>query len=258
MSKLTLYFLLAGCMATFALRAADNPFIGKWKLNPSKSELTDVMKIQAAGEKTYAVTFGADPETIVADGTDQPGLGGTTLSITVEDPHTWKVVRKKNGRTIISAVWKLSEDGSTLTDDFTGDQPNGPALRLDYVYKRAAGTSGFPGTWESSTENVNSVFEIQIQPWEGDGLSFIDAAEGVTMKVKLDGKDYPNEGVNAPPGSSASARQKNERSLEMTSKVKGKITNTQQISLSPNLKILTISVLPVNRSKPNVLVFERE
>jgi hypothetical protein len=258
MSKHTFHLLLVGCLATGGLWAANDTFTGKWKLNPSKSELTDQMKVEAVGEKTYALTFGADAETIVADGTDQPGLGGTTLSITVEDPHTWKVVRKKEGHTLIMATWKLSEDGTTLTDNFTGYQPNGSALRLDYVYKRTAGSSGFPGTWESSSENVNSVFEIQIQPWEGDGLSFIDAAEGVTKNIKFDGKDYPNEGQDIPPGSASSARRVNERSLQMTDKIKGKITDTQQISLSPDLRTLTMTVLLVGRRKPNVLVFERE
>jgi hypothetical protein len=50
----------------------------------------------------------------------------------------------------------------------------------------------------------------------------------------------------------------NERSLEMTDKIKGKITDTQQISLSPDLRTLIMTVLRVGRRKPNVLVFERE
>jgi hypothetical protein len=93
---------------------------------------------------------------------------------------------------------------------------------------------------------------------EGDGLSFIDAAEGVTKNIKFDGKDYPNEGQDIPPGSASSPRRVNERSLEVTDKIKGKITDTQQIFLSPDLKTLTMTVLLVGRSNPNVLVFERE
>lgn len=258
MSKQVFNLLLLGCMATGTLWAANDWFIGKWKLNPMKSQLTDQMKVEAVGDKTYTFTFGTQPETIVADGTDQPGLGGTTLSATVEDPHKWKVVRKKDGRTIIMAIWTLSEDGGTLTDDFTGYQPNGSTMRLNYIYKRTAGTSGFPGTWESTTEDVNSVFEIRIQPWQGDGLSVVDAAEGVTKHFKFDGKDYPDEGENTSPGSASSAHQLNEHSLELTDTVKGKPTDRQQISVSPDLKTLTVSVLLVGRDKPNVLVFERE
>jgi hypothetical protein len=166
--------------------AADDPFVGKWKLNPDKSALTDQMKVEVVGESKYALTFaGSDAETVVADGTDQPALFGSTLSITIEQPDTWKVVRKVNGRTIITATWKLSEDGKTLTDNFTGNQADGSTLSLNFVYKRTAGASGFPGTWESTNEKVNSVFEIEIRPYEDDGLAFITPAQQTTLNMNF-------------------------------------------------------------------------
>jgi hypothetical protein len=54
--------------------------------------------------------------------------------------------RKKDGRMLITAIWKLSKDGTTLSNDFTGYQPNGSTLNFYYVYKRTAGRSGFSGT----------------------------------------------------------------------------------------------------------------
>jgi hypothetical protein len=259
MLKRTFQLLLAAGLVTGTLWAANDPFAGKWRLNPSKSKLTDQMKIEAAGANRYAIDFGGGTaENIVADGTDQPGRSGTTLSITVAGPETWKVVRKRDGRTLLTAIWKLSQDGSTLTDNFTGNQPNGSTLRLDYVYKRTAGISGFPGTWESTSEKVNSAFEIQIQPYEEDGLSFINPAQGTTQNIKFDGKDYPNRGPNVASGSVSSARRVNDRALEMTDKIESKIRDTRQIELSPDLKMLTVTVHPVGQSKPNVLVFDRE
>jgi hypothetical protein len=136
--------LLAGCLATCGLCAAHDPFVGKWKLNSSRSKITDEMNVEPVGTNKYALTFsGTDPETVVADGTDQPAVFGTTLSIAVKDPNTWQVVRKKDGRMLISAIWKLSEDGETLTDAFTGYDRKGVASTTDYVYKRTAGHSGF-------------------------------------------------------------------------------------------------------------------
>ena len=52
----------------------------------------------------------------MADGSDQPALSGTTLSITVKGPNSWEVVRKMKGRTLLMAHWTLSEDGKTLND----------------------------------------------------------------------------------------------------------------------------------------------
>jgi hypothetical protein len=42
----TLQLLLAGCLMTGTLWAADNPFVRKWKVNPSNSKLNDEMKVE--------------------------------------------------------------------------------------------------------------------------------------------------------------------------------------------------------------------
>jgi len=258
MFKRTFELLLVACLGTGALWAANDPFVGEWKLNPARSKLTDQMKVESVGANKYVFDFGGGSETIVVDGTDQPGNFGSTLSVTVEGPDTWKVIRKKDGRMLITATWKLSKDGNTLTDDFTGIEPNGSTFNLNYVYKRTAGSSGFAGTWESTSETVNSVFVLQVRPYEGDGLSFIDPSEEETKNVKFDGKDYPNLGPNVVPGSASSVRRVNERTLEMTDKIDGKVMDAQQIELSSDLKTLTMTVHTVGRSEPNILVFERQ
>ena len=77
MSKRTYQLLPVTCLVTGALWAVNDPFVGKWKLNPSKSRFPDEMKVKTAGANRYAFDFGAgSPETIVADGTDQPGISG--------------------------------------------------------------------------------------------------------------------------------------------------------------------------------------
>ena len=117
------------CLAIGTVWAASDPFVGKWKVNPSKSRLTDEMKVETVDENKYAITFGPGAvDTIVADGTDQPALQGTTLSVTAQGPNNWKVVRKKEGRKVVTAIWTLSGDGKTLDDAFTGYQPDGSRL----------------------------------------------------------------------------------------------------------------------------------
>jgi hypothetical protein len=251
---------LVVCLIEGTLWAANDPFVGKWKVNPSKSRLTDEMKVEAVSENKYAITFGPGAiDTIVADGNDQPALQGTTLSLTVEGPNNWKVVRKREGRTVVTGYWTLSGDGKTLNDDFTAYHPDGSTIKLHYVYKRSAGSSGFMGTWESASEELNSVIELEIQPYQGDGLSFNGSIYGWAKNMKFDGQDYPDLGPNAAAGSASSGRRVNERSLELTDKFQGKITETRRIELSTDLKTLTMSMLPAGESKPkNILVFERE
>jgi hypothetical protein len=267
----SLLLLPVVCLAIGMLWAANDPFVGKWKVNPSKSKLIDEMRVEAAGENRYTFTFGpGQVDTVVADGSDQPALSGTTLSITVKGPNNWEVVRKMKGRTLLRAQWTLSEDGKTLNDAFTQylpdgttlfsePLPNGSTLVLPYVYERTAGNSGFPGTWDSESAKVKTGMELQVEPYEGDGLSFKRSDEQVVKRIKLDGNDYPELDSNGgDKGTAYSGRRVNERSLGITYKLKGKITSTWQIELSPDLKTLTMTARPVGQSRPkSILVFDR-
>src|SRR5436190_13432271 len=257
----TFGLLLVACLVTSSVWAANDPFVGKWKVNPSKSKLNDEMKVEAVGANKYTFTFGpGQVDTIVDDGSDQPALQGTTLSVTVEGPNNWKVMRKMKGRTLLTGYWTLSEDGKTLNDAYTEYAPDGSASSVPYVYERTAGSSGFPGTWDSESEKVKAGIELQIQPYEGDGLSFNGGPDATMAKgMKFDGNDYPDLSPNGDAGSAYSGRRVNERSLEITEKFKGKITGTRQIELSRDLKTLTVTVRPVGRSRPkSILVYDRE
>jgi hypothetical protein len=53
--------LIFACLVTSTVWAANDPFVGKWKVNPSKSKLIDEMKVEAAGPNTFpslGVSFG--------------------------------------------------------------------------------------------------------------------------------------------------------------------------------------------------------
>ena len=265
-----LQLLLVVCLVTGPVWASNDPFIGKWKVNPSRSKLYDEMKVEVAGANRYALTFGpGQTDTIVADGTDQPALSGTTLSLTVKGPNNWEVIRKMKGRTLLTAHWTLSEDGRTLNDAFTQylpdgmtlfsqPLPNGSTLFLPYVYQRTAGKSGFLGTWDSDSATVKAGIELQIRPYEADSLSFKRSDEETPKMIKLDGNEHPDLDKNGA-GTTYSGRRVNERSLEITEKSKGKITGARQIELAPDLKTLTVTVRLVGQSQPqSILVFERE
>lgn len=245
------------CAIAGILWAAQDPFVGKWKLNPSKSKQTDVMKVQSLGGNKYAFDFGGGAEKIVADGTDQPGNFGTMLAATIEGPDTWKVVRKKDGYTMLTAIWKLSQDGNSLTDNYTEFPPNAASSTVIYHYTRTADGQSFAGTWES-TMPVDSTSELQIRPYEGNGLSFIRSSQQTPRNIKFDGKDYPVGGRVVIEGASFSALRKDERRLEITDKIQGKIIRTEQVELSPDLKTFTWTMRRIGQSEPDVFVYERQ
>lgn len=239
--------------------AATDPFAGTWKLNPKKSKLADEMEVEAAGPDKYTFIFSGDnSETIVADGTDQPGIFGTTFAVTVLSPRQWKVVRKTGGKVTISAIWDLSVDGNTLTDNFTGYRADGSTSNLLYKYTRAGGGSGFAGTWESVEEQVNSSYEMQIETFKGDGLSFINPAQKATKSVKFDGKDYEAQGPNIPAGYATSGRRVSDREVELTDKVNGKVLDTQRVEVAPGGETLVITTHIPGHAKPNIQTFDRK
>ena len=246
MFKHSLPLLLFVFLVTCALREAEDPFVGDWKLDPAQSDLSTKMKVESLGANKYAFDLdgSGNVETIVADGTDQPGRNGTTLSLTVDGPSAWKVIRKKDGRTLLIGNWSLSKDGNTLTDHFTGFDAKGSPEPINYVFRRKGSGSGFVGTWVSTSEALNFVLVLQIRPYEGNGLSIIDSSTGNTKKVKFDGKDY---------------RRVNEHTLDFTDKkANGEIRDTQQLQLSSDLKTLTMTTRVNAQSDPQILVFERQ
>lgn len=241
LSRVFQLLLVAGLL-TGTSWAANDPFVGQWKLDPSRSKLADEMTVTKVDQEKFTFDFGGGtPETIVVNGTDQPGIGGTTLSVAAEG-RNWKVIRKKDGRMFITATWTLSDDGNALTDDFTTFGQDGSPSNIKYVYKRTAGDGpGFAGTWVSTSEAVNSVFTIQIGPYEDNGLAF--TFPGGTTNLKFDGK---------------AARRLNASTVETTRMSTGKVIETRQFKLSPDRKTLTITTRTVGRTAPNILVFERQ
>ena len=242
-------------VATSTFWTASDPCVGKWRLDVSRSTIVDEMRVETLGANRYRFSFeGASAETIVADGTDQPGLPGTTLSVKADDGGTLTVVRKQDGRIIVSATWKLSQDGDTLRDAFTSLQPDGSSVTVDYLYKRKSGTTGFAGAWESTTKPVGLEFELGIQPYDNSGLTFV--SPGSEKSVTFDGRDH------AVPGGkdslTLSGRRRGAMAMEYTEKKGDKVERQRQFELSRDGRTLTETLRTASQAAPDVLVFERE
>ena len=129
--------LVLACMSG-TLWAADHSFVGKWRVDPSKSTLIDQMKVAAVGPNKYAFTFeGTDAETIVVDGTDQPGLAGTVLSVTA--------------RALIRGRSSGSETG-TLSSSGPGTSPR-TARRSEMPLGQSSATVQY-SRWTTSTSGL--------------------------------------------------------------------------------------------------------
>jgi hypothetical protein len=256
MHKRVFLFLSLAFLASGAARAATDPMVGDWKLNPQKSKLVDEMKVASVGGNKYSFDFGGpQAETIAVDGTDQPGMAGTTLSVAAGEGN-WVVVRKKGSRVLLRATWTLSKDGNQLQDDYTQFAENGPTTHVVYLYDRRGPGERFAGDWVSTSQQIDSVYLLNVRPFEDGGLSIAVPAEGNTQKVKFDGKDYPQSGSE--PGRVTSARRVNERTVELTDKRGENVVRTKEMSISEDGKTLIMTIREPTRTDPNVLVFDRQ
>lgn len=250
--------LALACLLVGTLSASDDPFCGKWKLNMEKSKFTgEEVKIQDLGSNKYKWTVGNVSDTITYDGTDQPVHFGRTISMAPEGPNNWKMVIKKDGRVISSMTHTISNDGKTQTIKGTETKPDGTTSDFDVVWKRVGGGSGWGGTWESMDVKFTSPDELQIEAYEGDGLTFFTPAYQDKLSMKFDGKDYEEKGPNVAPDSVSSGKRVNAHTLDVTDKVKGQVMDHTKYEVSPDGKTLTLTIRETGQPKALTIVYDK-
>ncbi len=248
-------FGLAGATAL----AADDSFVGKWKLNPDKSQFTGLIyKIEDVGGNKYRFAFGDDAETVPLDGKGHPTKYGNTWAITQTGPNKWKWTRKHDGKVISISNWTVSEDGQIFSSSRESMRPDGSTSHEELKFKRTGGTSGLAGIWESTEFKMTPPTMLEIEKWQGDGYSFLNPAYKERAEFKLDGKDYPDKGPLVAKDTTVSGQRDDDHKLELTYKLKGKTTQTEHYELSTDGKTLTATITFPGESKSEVDVYDRQ
>jgi hypothetical protein len=246
------------CLLAGMTWAADEPFSGKWKLNMEKSKFSgEQSKIEDLGGNKYKWTSGNVSNTITADGTDQPVQFGRTISIAPEGTHNWKMVIKKDGNVLSSMTHTLSDDEKMQTIKGTENKPDGTTSDFNVTLKKISGGSSWAGTWESTDVKFTSPDEWNIEPYDGDGLTFNAPAYQDVLSLKFDGKDYDEKGPTVAPDSTSAGKRVNRRTLELTNKVKGQVMDHTRFEVSPDGKTLTLIVREVGQPKPLTIVYDK-
>lgn len=253
------FFSLAlACLVAGTLWASDDPFCGKWKLNMAKSKFVgQQIQIQDLGGNKYKWSFAGVSETYTYDGTDQPSQFGQTVSVAPEGNNNWKMVIKKDGKVISSMIHSISADGKTQTIKGTDYKADGTTSDFDVLWKKVAGGSGWGGTWEESGVKFTSPDELDIEPYETDGLSFITPAQKDVLRMKFDGKDYEEKGPTVPTGAASSGKRVNARTLEIADKMKDKVLGHTRYELSADGKTLTLISRATGQAKAQTIVYDK-
>jgi hypothetical protein len=246
------------CVAPL-IRAADESFVGKWKLNPDKSQLNGLTyKVEDAGSNQYKFVFGDDTETVSLDGKPNKTKYGNDWTVTKSGPNGWHWVTKRNGKTISDAMWTVSDDGATSVYVSTETRPDGSTSHDETKLRRTAGTSGLVGTWESTEIKIGAPYHIELAVWDKDGYSMKSPVYKGEADFKLDGKDYTPKGPRVAKGTTISGKKIDDRTMELTYKLNGKTTETDRWELSADGKTLTDTINYPGVDKQEVDVFERQ
>jgi hypothetical protein len=146
----TLISALVLALAVIAL-AADNPFVGTWKMNPAKSNGTNyksyTIKVESRDNGFSAVQDIVNTEgkvihaTVMAkyDGKEYPLKGSPDadmMSFTKPDPNTVDYIVKKNGKEVQRGQAFISQDGKIWTDKGGGKDANEQAFTYTIIMEK--------------------------------------------------------------------------------------------------------------------------
>jgi len=245
--------LLMGSLT--ALAAADDPFVGTWKVNWGKSQMAgQVIQIKDLGGNKYDWIYTDNHTEHIADGKEHPDKNGGTYLLTQESPLRWVLTDKRDGQVTGVSVWMLSEDGQQFKNEIKRTRKDGSSSTDEGRWARVGSGSGMAGTWELQ-KSEDSPFTLLIQPYKNDGLSFEYPADKWHQDFKFDGKDYPLNGSRVTPGTTSSATRIDQRTIQQTSKSNGKVTSTDEWVVSADGRTLTDTHHVPGQKQPMILIF---
>lgn len=251
--KRILVMLVALCSLTGTLLAADDPFVGRWKVNPAKSHVAGAqLKIEDLGSNRFTITSHNISSTFTADGTDQPDPFGTTTSISPEGSNALRMIVKRDGKVTQSMTLTLSSDGMMQTVKGANTTADGSTSDFEIELKRVSSGSGWTGTWEEVQEKTTSAHELDIETYQSRGLTFKSPDYLDVVNMRLNGKNYEQVGPDE-----FSGKRVDEHTLELIYKVKGHVLENRTYQVSPDGRTLTITTHESGNPQDEVEVCDR-
>lgn len=243
------------CFATSAA-LAQNPFVGTWKVNYSKSHVTgQPLTFTDEGNGRVRVSNGNETYTFTPNGSKTHNALGDTVQWKQMDPHNWKSFTQE-GNTVITDTYTLSGDEKTLTDSTSGTRPNGQQIDQKVSFSRITPGKGFFGKWKSTNMENNSPTTAKIDANGDSGIVWHIPEIKAYVKLNFDGTEATPVGPTVPKGLTLSAKKISPRSFALTEKINGKVLFRGRYTVSSDGNTMT-EVGSSPGSAPVKLVFEK-
>ena len=245
--------------AVAAVAAADPPYVGKWKMNPAKSDFgeTTITYEQLPSGEMQSTAAGAS-YTFKLDGNDYPAMFGSTAAWKSLSANSWETTWKLNGKVLTTDTLTLSADGKTLTVNSKGKKPNGEMLDDTLVAERVSGGPGLAGKWKTKNVKSTAPSVLELASSGPDGLVFKIVDMDLTCNGKFDGKDHPCTGPTLGPGWAVSFVNAGPRALDMTVKNNGNVVFKLWYSVSADGKTLTENGTATGPNEKTTVVYDRQ
>jgi hypothetical protein len=243
------------CVST-VVRAADPPFVGKWKVNLSKSSLTgDTVTIGSSANGMMEFSSQGFSYSFKLDGHDYPMPDGGTTAWTATSATVWDVTNHLKGK--VTNTYHLALTGDVLAVSGKTMKADGTPMAFSSSYKRMSGGPGFAGKWMSTQVQLPAT-TLQIAADGANGVLMSDET-GQLCRGQFDSKDNPTLGMSAGSKSTCAFRKIDDRSFEMTSKLAGKAMYVDVYTVSADGRTLTDTGTPTNAAKETYkIVLDRQ
>jgi len=143
--------LTALCVFSSAMLAANDAFVGAWKINPDKSKFApgtvtkdETVIFEKVGDQWKRTATGTDPDgkpikdnsTVAWDGKDHPIEEGMTVAVNVLNDNAIKFMIKREGKFVVGGRLVVSKDGKTMTAYAKGSDPQGRQVDNVEVFEK--------------------------------------------------------------------------------------------------------------------------
>jgi hypothetical protein len=208
--------------------AADSPWSGTWKLDPSQSHFTgDTFSLTKGPGKLLHYSDGSTASyDFGIDGKEYKTWANRTATWTPAGNNAWDTVTRVDGRTLVKSHRQLSADGKTLTMTFAGTRPDGTDFHDEEVYSRVSGTAGLIGTWRTvKVSDPTGPHEFVISSPAPGVLHYEVPDMKASAEGRTDGSDNPLVSPDMPPGMTISFEMLSPTKVKYVMKVNGKTDN---------------------------------